>query len=111
MPPSWIRVRGNRAFISGQDLKIQMAQLQVRLARLAAAMAMMSHQNKPIKLHASILRLSWGLKRELGDLDGVTAWLMVNRFVNVASGFTQTTAVVNGCSETILELYGREVGQ
>jgi hypothetical protein len=29
----------------------------------------------------------------------------------VAAGFTKTTAVINGCSELILQLYGPEVGQ
>jgi hypothetical protein len=36
---------------------------------------------------------------------------MVQGFVNVSLGFTETTAVINGCSELILELYGLEVGQ
>jgi hypothetical protein len=36
---------------------------------------------------------------------------MVSGFVNVAAGFTKTTAVINGCSELILDLYGAEVGQ
>jgi enamine deaminase RidA (YjgF/YER057c/UK114 family) len=110
MPPSWIRVRGNRAFISGHgpqnpdgsiagpfgkvdddaDVTLEQAYQAARLATL------------------SILGT---LKRELNDLDRVTAWLTVSGFVNVAAGFTKTTAVINGCSELILELYGPEVGQ
>jgi hypothetical protein len=50
------------------------------------------------------------LKRELGGLDLVIAWLHVRGMVNVISGFTQTTNVVNGFSDLILKLYGREVG-
>jgi hypothetical protein len=50
------------------------------------------------------------LKRELGGLDLVTAWLHVRGMVNVIPGFTQTTNVVNGFSDLILKLYGREVG-
>jgi hypothetical protein len=30
--------------------------------------------------------------------------------VNAAPGFTQTTSVINGFSDLILTLYGREVG-
>ncbi|HEY1249520.1 MAG TPA: RidA family protein [Nitrososphaera sp.] len=41
----------------------------------------------------------------------MTAWLIVNGFVNIAPGFTQTTAVINGCFELTLELYGPEIGQ
>jgi enamine deaminase RidA (YjgF/YER057c/UK114 family) len=50
------------------------------------------------------------LKRALGDLDRVTAWLRVFGMVNAAPGFNQTPAVINGCSDLILELYGPEAG-
>lgn len=51
------------------------------------------------------------LKRELGDLDRVTAWLMVYGMVNVEPHFTLTTNVIKGFSELTLELYGPEVGE
>ena len=50
------------------------------------------------------------LKRELGDLDRVTAWLRVFGMVNVAPGFLMPPAVVNGFSDLILELYGPTAG-
>jgi enamine deaminase RidA (YjgF/YER057c/UK114 family) len=50
------------------------------------------------------------LKRELGDLDRITAWLRVFGMVNVAAGFDQTPRVINGFSDLIVELYGPEVG-
>ena len=50
------------------------------------------------------------LKRALGDLDRVTAWLRVFAMVNAASGFNQTPLVTNGYSDLILEVYGPEVG-
>jgi hypothetical protein len=51
------------------------------------------------------------IKRELGDLDRVTAWLMVYGMVNAETGYPQTTNAINGFSDLILELYGSEVGQ
>jgi hypothetical protein len=51
------------------------------------------------------------LKRELGDLDRVTAWLRVFGMVNSAPGFIGQPAVINGFSDLILELYGPEAGQ
>jgi enamine deaminase RidA (YjgF/YER057c/UK114 family) len=51
------------------------------------------------------------LKRELGDLDRVTAWLRVFGMVNSAPGFNQQPAVINGFSDLILELYGPQAGQ
>jgi hypothetical protein len=47
------------------------------------------------------------LKRTLGDLHRVTAWLMVSGFVNALPGTIQTTNVINGFSDLILELCGR----
>jgi enamine deaminase RidA (YjgF/YER057c/UK114 family) len=48
------------------------------------------------------------LKRVLGDLDRVNAWLVVNGYVNGQSEFAQTAAVLNPCSSLLLELYGQE---
>ncbi len=39
------------------------------------------------------------LKRELGDLDRVTAWLMVYGMVNADPGYPQTTNAINGFSD------------
>jgi hypothetical protein len=50
------------------------------------------------------------LKRELGDLDHVTAWLTVTALINAASDFKGNTEVLNGFSEVILDLYGEEAG-
>ena len=50
------------------------------------------------------------LKRALGDLDRITAWLRVFAMVNVAPEFNQTPLVTNGYSDLILKLYGPEVG-
>jgi hypothetical protein len=57
------------------------------------------------------LSMLGSLKRVLGDLDRVTAWLMVHGMVNAEPGYGQTTNAINGFSDLILELYGPEVGQ
>jgi enamine deaminase RidA (YjgF/YER057c/UK114 family) len=46
------------------------------------------------------------LKAELGDLDRVTQWLRAVGYVHCAPGFGQNTAVVNGFSDLIVELWG-----
>jgi hypothetical protein len=47
------------------------------------------------------LSILGNLKRKLGSLDRVTAWLVIDGFVNVELGFVKTTAVINSCSELI----------
>jgi enamine deaminase RidA (YjgF/YER057c/UK114 family) len=110
MPPSWIRVRGNRAFISGHGPQNPDGSIAGPFGKVGNSDDVTLEQAYQAARLATLSILGT-LKRELGDLDRVTAWLMVQGFVNVAPGFTQTTAVINGCSELILELYGPEVGQ
>ena len=50
------------------------------------------------------------LKATLGDLDRVSARLMVNGFINAEPGYPQTTAVMNPFSELITDLYGTDAG-
>jgi enamine deaminase RidA (YjgF/YER057c/UK114 family) len=57
------------------------------------------------------LSILGSLKRELGDLDRVTAWLRVFGMVNSAPGFIEQPSVINGFSDLILELYGPEAGR
>ena len=50
------------------------------------------------------------LKRELGDLNRIAAWLRVFGMVNSAPGFNDQPNVINGFSDLIFELYGPERG-
>jgi len=43
---------------------------------------------------------------ELGDLDRVRRVVKVFGMVNVAPGFTQTPAVIDGCSDLLVEVFG-----
>ncbi len=108
VPPSWIRVRGNRAYISGHGPQNPDGSVATPLGKVGSDITLEQAYQAARLATLSILST---LKRELGSLDKVRAWLIVNGFVNVAPGFTQTTAVINACSELILELYGSEAGQ
>lgn len=110
LPPSWIRVRGNRAFISGHGPQNLDGSIAGPLGKVGNNNDVTLEQAYQAARLATLSILGT-LKRELGDLDRVTAWLMVSGFVNVAPGFTETTAAINGCSDLILELYGPDVGQ
>jgi len=56
------------------------------------------------------LSMLGSLQRALGDLDRITAWCRVFGMVNAAPGFNRQPAVINGCSDLILELFGPDVG-
>ena len=46
------------------------------------------------------------LKRELGTLDALAEILTVNGYVNAASGFPDSPAIINGASDLFISLFG-----
>lgn len=46
------------------------------------------------------------LQAELGDLDRIERIVKVFGMVNVAPGFDQTPAVIDGCSDVLVEVFG-----
>src|ERR1039458_1885053 len=69
----------------GADLTLEEAQVAARITAL------------------SILAT---LKAELGDLDRIERIVKVFGMVNVAPGFNQTPAVIDGCSDLLVEVFG-----
>ena len=50
------------------------------------------------------------LTAELGDLSRVTAVIRVFGMVNGAPGFVATPAVIDGCSDLLIAVFGPEIG-
>ncbi len=48
------------------------------------------------------------LETELGDLDRIDRIVKVFGMVNTAPGFDQTPAVIDGCSDLLLEVFGEQ---
>jgi enamine deaminase RidA (YjgF/YER057c/UK114 family) len=46
------------------------------------------------------------LQEELGDLDRIARIVRIFGMVNVATGFDQTPAVINGCSDLLVDVFG-----
>ena len=107
LPFSWVRVRGNRAYISGHIAVNTDGSIAQPLGKVGADV---SPEEGYHSARLVALAHLGSLKRALGDLDRVTAWLRVFAMVNVAPGFDQTPRVTNGYSDLILEVYGPEVG-
>jgi enamine deaminase RidA (YjgF/YER057c/UK114 family) len=107
MPFAWVRTRGNRAFIAGHVPLNPDGTLAKPLGKVGAEVTP-DEGYKAARLVALAHLAS--LKRALGDLDRVTAWLRVFAMVNVAPGFDETPRVTNGYSDLILELYGPDAG-
>ena len=107
LPFAWVRVRGNRAYISGHIPLNPDGTIAEPRGKVGADVS--AEEGYRAARLVALAHLA-SLKRELGDLDRVTAWLRVFAMVNVAPDFNQTPLVTNGYSDLILELYGAEVG-
>ena len=107
-PFLWIRLRGNRAYISGHGPQNLDGSIAGPFGKVGGEV---SEEQAYRSARLATLSILGNLKRQLGSLDKVTAWLVINGFVNVEAGFTRTTAVINGCSELILQLYGEDAGR
>jgi enamine deaminase RidA (YjgF/YER057c/UK114 family) len=107
LPFPWIRVRGDRAFVSGHGPLLPDGSLWPARGKVGTDL---TEQEGYAAARATGLGILASLKRTLGDLDRVTAWLRVFGMVNTAPGFNRTPAVINGFSDLIFELWGPEAG-
>jgi enamine deaminase RidA (YjgF/YER057c/UK114 family) len=107
VPFAWVRVHGSHAYVSGHGPLNRDGSPAAPFGRVGAEVS--AEQGYSAARLATLSMLS-SLKRCVGDLDRIAAWLSVSGMVNVAPGFTQTTNVINGCSDLLLEVFGSEVG-
>lgn len=107
LPFAWVRVRGNRAYISGHIPLNLDGTIAMPLGKVGTDVS--PEEGYRSARLVALAHLA-SLQRALGDLDRVTAWLRVFAMVNVAPGFHETPRVTNGYSDLILELYGPEIG-
>jgi enamine deaminase RidA (YjgF/YER057c/UK114 family) len=107
LPFSWVRVRGNRAYISGHGPQKPDGTLAEPRGKVGADVTI--DQGYQLSRLVGLGMLS-SLKRELGDLNRVTAWLKVLGMVNSAPGFHQQPQVINGFTDLIIEVFGQERG-
>jgi len=107
LPFVWVRICGNRALISGhipQNPDGSIVALRGKVGRdISVNEAYLAARFVALSMLSSI-------RRALGDLDRVVAWLRVYGMVNATSDFTQHPHVINGFSDLIVELYGSESG-
>jgi enamine deaminase RidA (YjgF/YER057c/UK114 family) len=107
LPFAFVRVRGNRAYVSGHAPQNADGSVARPLGKVGRELTVEQGYAAARMTALSILA---SLHRELGDLDRVTAWLRVFGMVNSAPGFTAQPSVINGCSDLLLELYGADRG-
>jgi enamine deaminase RidA (YjgF/YER057c/UK114 family) len=107
LPFSWVRVRGDRAYVSGHGPINPDGSLADPLGKVGAEV---SEEEAYEAARLTALAMLASLKRELGDLDWISAWLRIFGMVNSAPGFDKQPNVINGFSDLILSVFGPEAG-
>ncbi|MDT2004630.1 RidA family protein [Rhodococcus opacus] len=107
LPFSWVRVHGRRVLVSGHW---PLAEDGTPAGPFGSVPAEVSAADATHSARLTALAVLAGVRRAVGDLDRIGAWLTVTGFVNAEPGYDRTTAVINGFSEVVLEIFGPEVG-
>ncbi|MDE2776168.1 MAG: RidA family protein [Chloroflexota bacterium] len=107
LPFSFVRLHDGIAYISGHGPQNADGALAGPFGKVGADVTVEQGYEAAKAVALSMLG---SLKRALGDLDRVSAWLRLHGMVNCTADFAQQPAVINGCSDLILALYGPERG-
>ena len=101
LPFEYVRVHGDVAYVSGHGPLDG-----DRVLVTGSVGAEVTVEQAYGAARATALSMFASLRRELGDLDRVSAWLKLLGFVKCAEGFDVTPAVINGFSDLVLEVWG-----
>ncbi len=105
---AWARVHGGHVYLSGHGPQARDGTIVGPFGHVGAEVSL--EQAEEAARLAALSAIA-SLKRAIGSLDRVAAWLRVDGFVLAAPGFDRTTNVVNGASRLILEAFGEDIGR
>ncbi len=107
LPFELVRIHGQRAILSGHLPLDAEGALAQPLGKVGAEVSAEQGYQAARLVGCALLA---SLKQALGDLDRVAGWVRLFGMVNAAPGFNRLPAVINGCSELILQVFGPEAG-
>ncbi len=108
LPFAWVRMYENRAYVSGHGAQNPDGSVAGPFGKVGADV---TPEQAAASARLATLSILASLKKELGELDRITGWLMVNGLIAVAPGFINTTNVMTPCSQLLLELFGPVTGR
>lgn len=107
VPFRWVRIWGHRAFISGHGA---LGPDGTPVGPFGSVPSEVSLEDAQASARSATLAMLASLKREVGDLDKVAAWMTVTGLVNADPGYPLTSLVMNPVSELLLDLFGDDAG-
>ena len=107
LPFEFVRIVGDRAVVSGHGPQAADGSVAGPFGKVGAGITV---EQGYAAARSTALSMIASLERALGDLDRIAGWTRLFGMVNSAPGFQQQPAVINGCSDLIIEVFGPEIG-
>ncbi len=107
LPFELIRIDGSHAYLAGHVPLAADGSMAKPLGKVGAEVSQEEGYNAARLVALGFLAT---IRQAVGSLDQVDGWLKLFGMVNVAPGFNNIPAVINGASELILEVFGPEIG-
>ena len=107
VPLAWVKVLGRRVLVSGHGPQEADGSIAQPLGQVGAEV---TAEQAVTAARKAALGMLGSIQREIGDLDRIDCWVKVFGMVNSAPGFTGQSAVINGFSEQIVEIFGEAAG-
>ncbi len=103
----WVRVHGRRVIVSGHSPQRPDGSFPGPFGKVPSEVSI---DDATLAARAILGPILASVKRAIGDLDRISAWISVTGMVNADAGYSQTTNAINGFSAAVLEIFGPEVG-
>ena len=107
VPLAMLKIVGTRVLVSGHGPQETDGSIAQPLGQVGGELTVEQGVEAARK---TALTMVGTLQRELGDLDRIKSWVKVFGMVNSAPGFVGQTPVINGFSNLIIDIFGREAG-
>lgn len=102
------RRTGNLVFVSGQVPRRDFnGKLELIVGKVGSTCDLAAGKAAARLCGVSLLSV---LRDFIGDLDKVTSVVKVDGFVNCVDSFEDHPLVINGCSDFLVEVFGKEIG-
>jgi enamine deaminase RidA (YjgF/YER057c/UK114 family) len=108
LPFAFVNVRADRAYVSGHGPVDEHGRLCGPFGKVGADL---DEDAAYAAARLTGLSMLADLRDALGSLDRIVGWVRIFGMVNAAPGFERMPAVINGCSDLVLQVFGDEVGR
>ena len=107
LPFAFVHVQGARVLVSGHGPVDRDGRICGPFGKVGAEV---TPEQACAAARATGLSILADLKLALGSLDRIASWGRLLGMVNCAPGFTAIPAVINGCSDLLLAVFGPQAG-